>query len=575
MLPKTIQASVHPDAISKVTSFFNASLADMVREVFQNARRSGATKIEVTSGEGELTIRDNGGGIEDPGTLLAFGKSSWDDREHERPAGMGLYSLGGTTTEITSRTADMQYAWRVRLEPQHYRGDEAAAIEHVVTETAVGTAVRIRTREPQRGTVVRAAQYLPVQVIRNGIPIDQKRFEDREKNAGVVRDDDLTILVRETYDDAMWGASRRGKSNARTSTWSRINFHGHVVREENLGMPAANGLDRAWYVEIDVGRCPELQLVLPARKETVRNEFLDELRTRAERAIFESIEKMKPPPRLPHRTWLRGAEVLGRELPVARIELREWQPATTENADSRGSSQFDENNPLRPVNVGGLIVPKRTRGPEQMLIDHALNRRGSGTGPTLYEEEPRYEGFPEYDALRRVSDVQVRARSNGEWRDASKESERPVRDEIVEEIVLVIELHDRATGKRSTITVDSDVGFCNTFEGGEPDGVGILVKGNEIDRDEIADLIMTGYYQFDEGADESDSTQREQYIEAIENQLGALLLTSAEHRRRRIRSTLNDSIAAILPKDVEITIRYTPYGKCEIDGLEAREETSR
>ncbi|MDX3911159.1 MAG: hypothetical protein QHC67_15270 [Sphingobium sp.] len=46
-LPTTIHSRVDPAAISKVTRLFNNSLHDVLTELFQNARRAGATCVDL------------------------------------------------------------------------------------------------------------------------------------------------------------------------------------------------------------------------------------------------------------------------------------------------------------------------------------------------------------------------------------------------------------------------------------------------------------------------------------------------------------------------------------------------
>ena len=74
-LPATIRATVHEDAIGRVTRFFNATVTETLNELFQNARRSGATRIEVCIEDGRVSVADDGAGIADPAALLAFGRS--------------------------------------------------------------------------------------------------------------------------------------------------------------------------------------------------------------------------------------------------------------------------------------------------------------------------------------------------------------------------------------------------------------------------------------------------------------------------------------------------------------------
>ena len=48
-LPPSIHAEVHPDAINHVSSFFDGTLTDIFNEMLQNARRAGATQVEITA----------------------------------------------------------------------------------------------------------------------------------------------------------------------------------------------------------------------------------------------------------------------------------------------------------------------------------------------------------------------------------------------------------------------------------------------------------------------------------------------------------------------------------------------
>ena len=133
---------------------------------------------------------------------------------------------------------------------------------------------------------------------------------------------------------------------------------------------------------------------------------------------------------------------------------------------------------------------------------------------------------------------------------------------------VTIETSDKSRKHLATLDVRSDVGFCNTSGGCQPDQIGIVLVKDHIDKLDVAAMVMTGFYLEDEGADESDSTQRDEFEEAIQNQLAGLLLTSRENARRRIRNALDDKVASLLPKGETITIRYTPNEACEVEGLE-------
>ena len=84
-----IRARIHERALSRVTNLFNAGLGDIFAELFQNARRGGAGRIDVTveripsqfEGDRLITVIDDGAGIADPAVLLSFGESGLGCRD--------------------------------------------------------------------------------------------------------------------------------------------------------------------------------------------------------------------------------------------------------------------------------------------------------------------------------------------------------------------------------------------------------------------------------------------------------------------------------------------------------------
>ena len=101
---ETIQAMVNPRLLTKADRLFTGALQGRIIEILQNARRAGATKVEIINTDGHVTVRDNGKGIEDFGKLLDLGNSSWDEplERSEDPAGVGVFCLA--PREVTIRS---------------------------------------------------------------------------------------------------------------------------------------------------------------------------------------------------------------------------------------------------------------------------------------------------------------------------------------------------------------------------------------------------------------------------------------------------------------------------------------
>ena len=67
---ETIQATVNPRLLTKAGRLFTGTRQGRIIEILQNARRAGATKVDVTNEGGFVTVRDNGQGIENFARLL-------------------------------------------------------------------------------------------------------------------------------------------------------------------------------------------------------------------------------------------------------------------------------------------------------------------------------------------------------------------------------------------------------------------------------------------------------------------------------------------------------------------------
>ena len=191
-LPAFIQSQVDPAAITKVTRLFNNTLGDILDELIQNARRAGATRVDLTSAEAEgvtwLTISDDGEGIADPAVILALGRSDWeaDVREREDPAGMGIFSLGGRHVEVRSRAgSEDQPGWCIFIEPDDW--ESGAPIAVLPVDHPRGTQIRFALDAQSIFRLEHIAQdaalYCPIPVTLNGAVLPHEDFlTGAEKN---------------------------------------------------------------------------------------------------------------------------------------------------------------------------------------------------------------------------------------------------------------------------------------------------------------------------------------------------------------------------------------------------------
>lgn len=104
---QTIQAKVNPRLLTKASRLFTGTLEGRIIEILQNARRAGATRVEITNQlDGMVVVQDDGQGIDDFSKLLDMGGSGWDEtlESSEDPAGVGLFCLA--PRQVTVRSKD-------------------------------------------------------------------------------------------------------------------------------------------------------------------------------------------------------------------------------------------------------------------------------------------------------------------------------------------------------------------------------------------------------------------------------------------------------------------------------------
>ena len=280
--PATIKARVHDGAIDRVTRFFAATVAENFVELIQNSRRSGASRLDIiteaVADNGiRVTVTDDGRGIADPAVLLSFGESGWDaDTAHrEDPAGIGVYALSKRGCSISSRPrrfdGEPAPGWRVTLTPACFLGkDQAASRLHDDERPLAATAPSISFKADETLQAIEAAdrgfaaRHCPLPVTFNGDAVERKAFLDGALHA------------------QQWRGLAFGVFRNRLTGFNNpdLNFHGLTIA---VRLPTVDAIEGgSWSVRADIDACPELELVLPARKEAVLTPFLDEMRNAAQ-----------------------------------------------------------------------------------------------------------------------------------------------------------------------------------------------------------------------------------------------------------------------------------------------------
>ena len=383
-----LRARVSPQAISKVTRIFNGTLDDIFNELFQNARRAGATRVVVTAEHGPntclITVSDDGAGIADPADLVSLGQSDWSDecRAREDPAGMGFFSLAGLDTVVSSHCASGSFS--LAIAGDAWTGE--ADIDVVPWEGPRGTAIAF-SFEPQpdgklERTVASAARFFPLPVSYNGKDLARADFL-----AGAE-----AVIEREGYRIGVF-------RDTRTDHVDSINFHGLTLRHR---LPTIKEVHHThWSVKVDIVDAPALVLVLPARKEVFHNAALERLIDLCREAIFAVI-RQQPSHRLSFENWLL-AETYDPDFPQAAQELPPWvQICAREEyrevpkfmAVGANAAVYSDDDACSSVTFDRLLAFNRED--ESEFEDHCL----AMPRPLAFFSPVRhFAGYPWYDAL--------------------------------------------------------------------------------------------------------------------------------------------------------------------------------
>ena len=559
--PGRIRARIHEGALHRVTRMYTAGLADVFTEALQNSRRAGATRVRVTtheaSGAQAVIITDDGAGIADPAVLLSFGENGWSEElvRREDAAGMGFLSLARRGCTIASRTRSVA-GWRVELTPAHFLGEAEAIV--VPDEEALcphGTAVRFHaeeSREVIRRALENAARHYPLPVTLDGEALPRRNFLENAVHA-------------ESWRGIAFGVFNSG---SRYRDEPDLNFHGLILP---VHLPTVHPVDGpAWSVRADVENCPELELVLPARKEAVETPFLEEMREAARTAIYRAMPKADPAPVLAFGEWKR-ARAAGIELPEPAPALRPWRPPIAD-IDNWLSGPSPE-----PLPEGALVMDTDLEPPEAQALWRAAER--GGTAPRLFEADRRFQGYAWYDALPRVKDVRTDVAVGGEALpiedfQAPPERSGPAGEPLPRPDAIRMRLDvEFPDGTGETLALDADLAFAGEAWAWLADVRPLVTADSGIEPAELADLLRDAWFSPSDEADaDSWETQRARFEEEAMHLAIGLLCSEEEALRRTIACAVRRELFWLIPRDraVTITVRGGKVGVDFAEGEDAR-----
>ena len=566
--PRTIRARIHESAVRRVTRAYAATLAEIFAELLQNARRANAARVGISveraaAGEnapdGEtqfaVAVADDGGGIADPAVLLSFGENGWSDDlvRREDAAGFGFASLArrGCAVSTRPRSPDGETlpGWRVDLAPEHFlgeadaevRADESAPFPH-------GTTISFRASEAPaavRNAAENAARHYPLPVVfhdrTGGEPGMEEELPRRAFLDGAVHAEPWRGLALGVFRDRRHGYNDPD-----------LNFFGLTLPVRLPAVETVHG--GIWTVRADVGDCPELELVLPARKEAVENGFLGEMREAARLAVYRAMTA-DPDPRPAFEDW-KQARAAGIDIAPPPAMLRPWRPSVADVNDWRESP--------RPVPAGSeaLVMECDPEPPEAQALWRAAER--AGIASHLFEADRRLEGYPWYDAIERV--VRIHTEATVERRpyplDKYPVPERtgaPQAPLARRPDAIRVSLTARAgKGVGRMIDLDADLAFAGEAWSWVGEALPLVTTDSTMQPHELAGLMRAAFFSAGDDAD-SDSweTQRDRFDEEALHIATRLLLSDDEACRASIAEAVRRELFWLAPRGRVVDIRIS------------------
>ena len=314
---RTIRARIHETAVKRVTRIYAATPGRHLRRdpaeqpprrtprgcALRFPRRPAGPRERHSGNRCEdapliVTVFDNGAGIADPALLLSFGENGWDDAlvRREDAAGFGFASLARRRNcTVSSQAAFIRRTDGIaRLAgPADARAlsrGTAAAEVHADDEAPYpwGTSISFDATEaiaavPQRGRD-HAARHLPAagSCSRTAPRTPRRRFRNSCRASAFL---DGAGPCRAPGAGLVFGVFQEppcsGYNDPRPQLL-RPHPAGRACRRSRPSMARPGPCWRMWPT------VPNLELVLPARKEAVENAFLTEMREAARLAVYRA-----------------------------------------------------------------------------------------------------------------------------------------------------------------------------------------------------------------------------------------------------------------------------------------------
>ena len=537
----SFHAQVAAEAIEKVGRLFNASIDDILNELLQNARRAGAAKVLIDQIDDPrfgpaIRIADDGAGLDDPRSLFSLGRSEWSKAlsQSEDAAGIGFFSLANRGAMIVAGQKGTGHAWTIAATPDAFHGKEPVTVD-VGPDGHQGLAVIFPEKKSEHfaSAVRRAACFFPVPVVFNGEEMPSNDFLESADHIEEWRGIRIGIFGRDV--------SRYHDDNA--------NFHGVTLK---IPLPELQqSWHRSYLARIDVVDCAHLKLVLPARKDVVRDAMYVALHEEITRLFFRLIAAGGAHS-LKFKDYHFG-RTLGIDLKEAVPLLRPFTPSCADT--DRIVVLAPE-----PVEAGALVF--EGEGPlEEQTFARAIARLDRP--PQLFEPHSAFAGYSWYDGLRCIQIRSYRMEVGGaveekEPFDLFGANARPDRLEVVLDV---------SGAEKTEWVLETDLMVQGVDHGSLDEAEILVTKQSAITPSHLTTFLVDALYSPADDAEAGSYEEQERWFSDEAEDLSiALLETAHAADLNAIVRVVERELVWRVPREDAILIRIE-HRKISVEGL--------
>ena len=527
----TIRAT-HPEGCDhELAAWKAASITQTLTELFDNARRAGAKCIQVethlAAGNITVAVSDDGRGIGNPATLLAYRASGWELRDGlDAPvSGCGLYALSAYSKSrirtLRERDLEGHNGWEIELTPEHFAGKAEAAVKPVAGDTdRNGCEIRFEAGDVSRQAVwqaVRAAAvYMPTEVRCDGWTARQRTFLD----------DAVESTVAGGFRFGIYADDGQDRPNVR--------IHGRVVHG---GVESVEVQNTSWSVRANaMGYIGNISLHPLDRAWLGESAGDDEFRRMAERVLFETLGRMNA---TAHATTTvhERARKAGVTLPPNQPWLERWSTGRRDKNASPRPEVVPPNARIVAFAHDRRHVPQR----DGAVLEHAagLDNR---TRP-LFAPDCRYEGQEWYDNLPRIVEIATEIEDGRQRRNVTTgPANGEVEDALVDRIVLRVQTL-RGSGDAEPLWFETRYATTTPTDKHGLENASIYVsRESGASVEELTDLLMQAYFTNDDEQGPARNKKERRFRRRAEYRAMRLIAGIEAAERREIAAAIEDEV---------------------------------